>query len=398
MSTGNRKLMPAVVLSSHTMGLAVIRALGMMGVPVVVFYYDKNDMGYVSKYVSYRKYLCHPEKNEEEFIQELKEYARQNGDAILIPADDATLTVVSKHKSDLERYFIVACPEWEITERYIDKKFTYTIADEAGVPVPHTILPYSIKDIEKSEDIIRYPCIVKPCKSHQFYEVFNKKYFKADNYDQLVAAYRLAVESGIKVMIQEYIPGEDHNGANYSSYFWNGEAITEYTSEKFRLSPPESGVPCVVRSKFIPEIVESGRQVLKSLGFYGYSCIEFKKDDRDGIYKLMEVNGRYNRSNLLSLMCGLNYPWIEYKHLVHGELPAAQVLAGNEVYWIDEFRDFFNSPGNLKRCRYSLLRFNRPYLRKHVFSIFDRKDLKPFLKRCADLFKMSLKVISSASS
>ncbi len=53
MSTDQEDILkPAIVLASHTMGLAVIRALGIMGVPIVVVVYDeKEDMGYVSKYV-----------------------------------------------------------------------------------------------------------------------------------------------------------------------------------------------------------------------------------------------------------------------------------------------------------------------------------------------------------
>lgn len=51
-------MMQAVVLSSHTAGLGVIRALGYMGVPLTVFYYNKLDMGYVSRFVIINQFNC----------------------------------------------------------------------------------------------------------------------------------------------------------------------------------------------------------------------------------------------------------------------------------------------------------------------------------------------------
>ena len=41
----------ALVVSGHTMALAVVRALGEAGVPVLVLHYDPRDMAHASKYV-----------------------------------------------------------------------------------------------------------------------------------------------------------------------------------------------------------------------------------------------------------------------------------------------------------------------------------------------------------
>ena len=90
-----KTMMPAIVLSSHTMGLGVIRSLGIKGVPVYVFYYDKKDMGYVSKYVIKSVYCPHPEKEEYNFVKLILEYGERLHGAILLPVDDAfTKTLV----------------------------------------------------------------------------------------------------------------------------------------------------------------------------------------------------------------------------------------------------------------------------------------------------------------
>ncbi|MFX0132636.1 MAG: hypothetical protein ACFFDN_03215 [Candidatus Hodarchaeota archaeon] len=383
---------PAVILSSHTTGLAVIRALGQMGVPIIVIYYEKIDMGQVSKYVKERIFAPHPEKFEKEFIDLLTKSSQRFGKCLLIPADDPTLVVVSKNKSQLKKHFHVGCTEWQITRKFIDKKFTYELAESNGIPAPKTIIPKSIEDLERYDKKIEYPCLVKPRQSHLYSKLFKKKMTRVENFNQLISAYRDATDVGIEVLIQELIPGDDTQNVNYNSYFWESKPLVEFTAEKIRLSPPKFGVPSIVISKYIPEIIKPGRQILQAMGFYGYSCTEFKKDTRDGVYKLMEVNGRHNRSGILSVRCGINFPWIEYKHLTQRELPIACSYQ-NGIYWIDEFRDIVHNSKYIIKERYSLFQYLRPYQRSHIFSTFDLQDPIPFIKRCINLGTRTLNFI-----
>jgi D-aspartate ligase len=384
------KLKPAIVLSSHTMGLAVIRALGMMGVPIVVMVYDeKEDMGYVSKYVTERIPAPHPERAEDQFIGVLMGCPAHLRGSLVIPTSDETLAAVSRHKTLLERHFHVACTEWNITEQFIDKKRTYALADAVGVPVPKTAIPDSAEDVESYSRTIQYPCLVKPCQSHRYYDRFKRKMTRVDNLEQMLAAYREAADAGLQTMLQELIPGADTNGVNYNSYFWNGEPLIEFEAAKVRGGPPGLGSPRVAVSKHIPEVLESGRKILKALGFYGYSCTEFKKDARDGTYKLMEVNGRHNLSGLLAVHCGLNFPWIHYRHLVYGELPSATEYQ-TDIYWIDVIRDLGYSLKSLRNEGSSLSQLIHPYRSPHVFAILDEQDPKPFIRRCTNLVKRAL--------
>lgn len=176
---------------------------------------------------------------------------------------------------------------------------------------------------------------------------------------------------------------------NYNSYSWGGEALVEFTAAKIRNAPRDTGSPCCNVSAHVPEVVEPGRKILKAMGFDGYACTEFKRDARDGVYKLMEVNGRHNLSSLLAVRCGINFPWIQYEHLVNGMLPSAcDYEAG--MYWIDLVRDISALPGYLVKERYPLTQYFQPYSRPHVFAILDPKDPKPFRKRCTGLIKMAL--------
>ena len=377
---------PAVVLACHTTGLSVIRGLGIAGVPILALSYDPMDMGNASRYLKEKGSVSHPERSEAEFLDELLRYGETWGGSVLIPTDDATLTVVSRNKKLLTKHYLVACPEWEITEQFIDKRLTYSLAEELGIPVPKTLVPRHREEVEEFACSVDYPCLVKPAHSHRYFEAFRKKLEMVANSEELLGAYEEASRVNAVVMIQEYIPGGDSSGVNYNSYVWDGQPLVEFTAEKVRLSPPRFGVPRVVVSKNIGPLAEDSQRLLRAMGFYGFACTEFKKDARDGVYKLMEVNGRHNRSALLAIHCGINFPLIEYDHLVKGELPRPRDYPEG-VYWIDEFRDIGHSLVYFRKEKYGLLNYMRPYLSDHVFAVFSWVDPKPFLKRVCDLIR-----------
>lgn len=379
---------PAIVLGTHTMGLGVIRALGSMGIPIIAIYYDSKDMGYVSRYVKESVRAPDPEKFADQFLELVILTASRFDSSLVFPVSDETMELVSRNKNVLDEYCTTACTEWKITHQFINKKYTYALADAIGVPAPITIVPKSLEDVEKYGQTIEYPCLVKPTLSHYYYKKFNKKMVRVNNIDQMIGAYRQASDVGLEVMLQEIIPGDDALGVNYNSYFWKNQPLVEFTAQQVRNAPPIFGSPCVAVSKNIPEVIEPGRKILRAMGFYGYSCTEFKKDPRDGVYKLMEVNGRHNLSTLLAVECGINFPWIHYTHLVEGELPSVNDFREN-VFWIDIIRDIAYG-GSYMKSKGSLFQFVHPYLGSHVFAIIDFKDLKPFIQRCFYLVKRAL--------
>ena len=381
---------PAIVLSAHTTGTGIIRALGEQSVPLMAVYYEDSDMGYASKYVQYKILAPHPEREEKEFIELLLDYASRFGNGVLIPADDATLVAVSKNKDILSQHYIVACNDWEVTRRLIQKDFTYRIAQSYGIPIPKTMIPKNISDVEKYAETAYFPCLVKPCESHKYFEIFRRKVYRTTNADELIIAYNEAAEVGLEVLLQEFIPGDDTQGVNYNSYTWDGHPLAEYTARKVRLYPPEFGVPRVLVSRPVPEVIEPGRKILHALNYHGYACTEFKKDSRDGIYKFMEVNGRHNRSLLLAVKCGINFPLLEYNHLVYGHIPSVNG-ARKEVYWIDFIKDIIGNVRFRKHEKLSFMQYITPYLKPHLCAILSLRDPMPFITRCMDIIMMGIK-------
>ena len=302
-----------------------------------------------------------------------------------MPTSDETLGAVSRNKKLLSRDYVVACEEWETVRIFLDKKNCYALAERIGVPAPKTRLPKSLSDLRFFSQDIGFPCVVKPTQSHIFFKSFRKKMVIVDNQEQLIRAFQESVDYGLEVMIQEYIPGNDDNGVNYNSYFYNGMPLCEFTAHKIRNAPPIIGSPAVLLSERIPAVFKTGRKMLKAINYSGYSCMEFKKDSRDNTYKFMELNARHNLSSLLAWRCGINFPWLQYQHLMNGELLYLHdYLQG--IYWIDTFRDIGFRLANLGKEDLTFLQLIQPYLKPHIFAIFDFHDLRPFIARLKDVF------------
>ena len=388
-------MIPAIIIGTHTMGLGVIRALGIMNVPIIAIYYKKDDMGYVSKYVRESYHFPHPEFEETQFINRLIDLGARFPGSPLIPVSDESLKVISKHKLLLQNYFKVACPEWEIVEKLLEKNFTYKLAEAIGVPIPKTIIPTSMDEVISFSKDLSYPCLVKPVESHSYFRLFKRKIVKASDFQQLFSACLEAEQASMQVMLQELIPGADDQGVNYNSYFWEGQPLVEFTAQKVRSAPPELGSPCAAMSLKVPEVMENGRKMLNAAGFYGYACTEFKRDPRDGVYKLIEINGRHNLSTLLAVNCGINFPWLHYRHLVEGILPQQNNFREG-LFWIDVERDLAYIPRRLFRGKEQLSQIFSPYIHAHVDAVFDPTDPMPFFKRYLDFCRNTLNLNKSS--
>ena len=379
----------AIVVSGSTHALGVVRSLGEKGIPVTVVSYDSRDIATSSKFTQNVIPAPHPDKDEAQFVKVLLEVAHRRPGSLLIPASDAALGAVTRHKTTLEDAgLIVASTDPDIAKTLLNKVTTFELARSAGVPCPATFAAENEDDVREFCASAEFPAVLKPALSHIYRELVGVKWSRVDSLDEALRAYAVARSHGLEVVLQELIPGDEQCGAVYNSYFANGEPVVEFTARKIRNSPPDTGSPSVAITEWIPEVVEYGRRLLRAANFSGYSCTEFKKDPRDGEYKLMEVNGRHNLSSLLATRCGLNFPWMQYRHLVEGVVPE-QGDYDKGIYWIDVTRDLQNLAHYLRRPGYSLAEFFEPYRRKHVLAVFDRRDVAPAASRGVDTLRVA---------
>ena len=102
----------------------------------------------------------------------------------------------------------------------------------------------------------------------------------------------------------------------------------------------------------------------------------------------MEVNARHNLSALLATRCGLNFPWMQYRHLVDGIMPVQRDYEQG-IYWVDVTRDLQYLRHYLRRPGYSLGEFFEPYRRTCIFAVLDRRDVGPAAARGLDTLRVA---------
>ncbi len=112
-------------------------------------------------------------------------------------------------------------------------------------------------------------------------------------------------------------------------------------------------------------------EYLQSIGFHGIFSAEFKKDPRDGIGKLLEVNARSWWYNSYPAKCGVNIIFIAYLDAV-----------GEEVQPIENYEDgvkliYFSDD---LRASLSMLMNRNLTLRKWISTFNGKKDWAFFAK------------------
>jgi len=332
--------------------------------------------------VSRRVVAPDPVTLEARFVETLTALGGEYPGSLLVPADDDALLAVARHHASLSKQFVVACMAWDLAKTCLDKRETHAMAVGAGIPAPRTFTPASRAQLEDWSRELRFPCLVKPRLSHLYSRSHGTKMEKVDSLAELLKAWDNAAQSGADVLVQEFIPGPDHNGANYNVYVADGEVWAESTAHKIRSKRPEIDSPRVVLSRDIPEVTELGRCIVEAVGIHGFANMEFKRHAGTGDFHLIEINARHNMSGELAVRCGVNFPFIEYEHRMNGvRLPSVAARTG--VYWINLEWDLRQAArlalrGELPRTYF------RPYVRPHVYDVLDWRDPGPFAERARD--------------
>lgn len=376
-------VVPAVVLSASKSGLAVARGLGSLNIPVICVWYGHTRLAASSKFTHHSSRSPDPNEDAAAFVEFLLSKREWCG-SVLFPTDDASLLAVARNKTQLSYHYRVVAENWAIVRQLLEKIDTYDLASRLGIPCPRVQKVGNTSDAAAFARQVGFPCLIKPSVSHSFFRRFGAKMILVQSEDELGDCLdRLDPHSG-ELMLSEYIPGDDTCGVNYNSFFLGDAPFSEFTAEKVRLKPQRIGFPTVVRSCKVPKVIEYARTMLKALDYQGFSCMEFKRDVRDGVYKLMEVNARHNFSGMLALRCGFNFPYLSYAAATGAELPAQPGDVPEDIFWIDEERDiagFLRAAGSgLDTTRL----YADPYLRRSVFSVLSATDPVPSLRQFAE--------------
>jgi predicted ATP-grasp superfamily ATP-dependent carboligase len=307
----------AIIIGGHYQGLGALKSLGENGVPLCLIDHDLH-IGRFSKY-AHRFYHSPPVTSEQAFLIFLQKLATDENlqGWVIFPTDDETVYFLAKNKKQLENYFVITTPIWEVTKYTYNKKLTYQLAAELGIPIPRTYFPDKPDDF-KQFDLV-FPFIIKPAIVKKFYNVFGKKVFVVNDEKELTEFYQRASKVIPKedILFQEYIPGGSAVQYSFCPMFKDRKVSTRIMARRLRQHPMDFGhASTFVETVKIPELEETGVKFLKAINYYGIAEIEYMQDPRDGQFKLLEVNPRLWGWHSISRKAGVNLPYHLYQDII----------------------------------------------------------------------------------
>ena len=198
----------------------------------------------------------------------------------------------------------------------LDKERTYELAREAGAATPRTATVRTADEALAAAGDFDLPVGLKPLQSHVFAQHFPHKLILARDRAELEQVSSWAFGPGVPMLMTEVIPGPETAICTYFTYLDDaGEPLFHYTKSKIRQWPKRSGLTCYQVSDWQPEVVDAGLRLVQGIGLRGVAVPEFKRDPRDGEWKLIEVNHRFTGSLDLTRHCGIDMALIAYDRL-----------------------------------------------------------------------------------
>lgn len=367
----------AIIIEGHVQGLSNTRSLGRMGIPVYVV--DKYDC--IARHSVYcKKYFKSPNYIEDSFANFLIDLAKQEDIEgwVLVPSNDHAVLTISKFKNQLEEYFNFVVPDLEIVNLIYDKVKLLNLARRVGVPIPESKTIKSTK--EELEISFSFPVLTKGRNGLSFYKSTGKKAFLAKDKVELKGQLNFLEEKGemLNSFTQELIPFDGSNKTvSFTAFCENGEIIAHWTGVKLREHPLNFGTATFTKSTFIDECLLQSETLLRELSYSGVCEVEYLKDPRDGLYKLIEINPRTWLWTGLAKASGVDYANMIYNKAI-GK-PITKVSADElERYWINPFTDTPFSLLAILKGRLSISKYVRSLFYSNIENaLFYKGDLMP---------------------
>ncbi len=360
LSAGLRHGPGAVVIGGDYQGLGIARSLGRHGIPVCVLD-DERSIARASRHV--RRFVRVADlRDEHSALDELTAAGSRFGwdGWVLFPTRDETVCALARHRDELATRFRVPTPVWTAVRSCWDKRETYRLAEQLGIAHPRTWVPQNPSDVATIDG--SGPYVVKPAIKEHFFYATGVKAWRADRPTDLTDLVRRAVDIAGpgEIIVQELIPGDGAQQYSYCAFVKQGRALASMTVRRRRQHPSDFGrASTYVETVDLPELEQPSLQFLRAIDFYGLVELEYKRDHRDGAFKLLDVNARTWGYHSLGTAAGVDFPYRLYADQVGAPQPDEPTTAPAGVRWIRITTDLPNAVRDVTTGRLRV----RDYLR-----------------------------------
>lgn len=254
-------------------------------------------------------------EEEDTFLAVLRDFAEKNKDKTILAVGcgDSYVQLLSQNRDSLPENVIAPYIGIDLMNSLIHKEKFYQMCEEEGIDYPDTFVHRKIME-EDFELPFEAPYIIKPSNGIEYWRhpfPTQKKVYKAKDRRELQEILDDIYGAGYddSIVIQDFIPGDDTYMrvlTNYSDH--NGQvklmALGHVLLEEH--TPHGLGNHAVIITEHNEELAGKFKNLLEKLHFIGFSNFDIKYDQRDGKFKVFEINTRQGRSNYYVTGAGQN--------------------------------------------------------------------------------------------
>lgn len=241
---------------------------------------------------------------------------------VVIPVSYSMTMALAQRKDQLLPFTRLELPHYQTIGQAADKLEMARLAQRVGVPTPRTI---RASERDRLNPELPFPLVIKPQREFPrrppIHYVHNKE-------ELSTALLELSDprdgSAGSDLIVQEYIPGR---GCGLFATYQNGVCKRVFMHRRVREYPATGGVSSCAESFWDSTLESHGRRMLDALNWHGVAMVEFRQDDRDSEYKLMEINPKFWGSLDLAMAAGADFP---------GDL--CRMALGQTLLFTDQYR------------------------------------------------------------
>ena len=369
-------LPPAILLGGEIIAVSVARSLARSGVDVIALGAGSDPV----RWSRYCREFVDVGTGSGDYLDWLTTHGPRRG--VLVPCDDAGLEAIARGHATLEEegyQRIESDPQ--VMAALLAKARTYELCREVGVAAPRAAVVRDTGGAEVAARDFEYPCALKPLSGHRFRQHFRGvKGVVVGDRKELMSAWERIGPLGLEMLVTEIIAGGDDQFRSYYSYLdGEGEPLFHFTKGKMRQWPTTFGLATYQFTTWDPDVAEIGLRFFKGVGLRGLGNVEFKRDARDGSWKLIECNARPTGANEQVRVAGLDLALLAYNRVVGRPDPPLDGYRTGVYLW-HPYADTRAMLAYRREGRLTFRSWGRSLMRRQHFAMADARDPWPSLR------------------
>lgn len=262
--------------------------------------------------------------------------------AVVLPCSDTWVLRVARAAARIAPRFLSSVSSPDTLERLIDKWHLAEELTALGLPHPRTVVLDGGVDARVSDEILA-GSFLKPRDSSRFFARFGVKAFRLSSREDLRQALARVAGTGLEVQLQEYVPGPPSNHYFVDGFVdRTGRVAGVLVRRRLRMYPRDFGNSTYFESVPVADAapaVETVTRLLRHLRYRGVFSAEFKRDSRDGVFRLIEVNVRPWWYVEFAGRCGMDVCALAVRDALGEMLPPQPYATGRRCVY--PYYDFF---------------------------------------------------------